>query len=60
MVQEIEHPAEERMKTLGVPAKLSETGGAVRRPAPMLGEHTGEMLAEWLETGGDDRATRMG
>lgn len=46
MVQEVEHPAAGRMKTLGVPVKLSETGGAVRRPAPMLGEHTGEVLSE--------------
>ena len=54
-MQEVEHPAAGRMKTLGVPVKLSETGGAVRRPAPMLGEHTGEVLAEWLGAGGADR-----
>ena len=51
MVQEVEHPAAGRMKTLGVPVKLSHTGGAVRRPAPMLGEHTGEVIAEWLGAG---------
>ena len=51
MVQEVEHPAAGRMQTLGVPVKLSRTGGAVRRPAPMLGEHTGEVIAEWLGAG---------
>ena len=56
MVQEVEHPAAGRMKTLGVPVKLSRTGGAIRRPAPMLGEHTGEAIAEWLGTGDEDQA----
>ena len=51
MVQEVEHPCAGRMKTLGVPVKLSHTGGAVRRPAPMLGEHTDEVIAEWLGAG---------
>ena len=32
MVQEVEHPAAGTMKTLGIPVKLSETGGAIRRP----------------------------
>lgn len=34
------------MRTLGIPMKLSETPGALRRPAPRLGEHTDEVLAE--------------
>jgi crotonobetainyl-CoA:carnitine CoA-transferase CaiB-like acyl-CoA transferase len=34
------------MKTLGVPVKLSATPGAVRRPAPLLGQHTDEILTE--------------
>ena len=55
MVQEVEHPAAGRSKTLGIPVKLSRTGGAIRRPAPMLGEHTGEVIAEWLGTGAADR-----
>ncbi|HYB55937.1 MAG TPA: CoA transferase [Alphaproteobacteria bacterium] len=45
MVVEVEHPSAGRMKTLGVPIKLSETPGSVRRPAPRLGEHTAEVLA---------------
>jgi crotonobetainyl-CoA:carnitine CoA-transferase CaiB-like acyl-CoA transferase len=35
------------MKTIGVPVKLSETPGSIRRPAPLLGEHTDEVIAEW-------------
>ena len=30
---------------MGVPVKLSQTPGSVRRPAPKLGEHTAEVLA---------------
>lgn len=48
MVAAVEHPKAGPMKTLGVPVKLSGTPGAVRRPAPLLGEHTGEVLREWL------------
>ncbi len=43
MVAETEHPETGRFRTLGVPVKLSETPGAVRRAAPKLGEHTREI-----------------
>ena len=56
MVQEVALPTAGRRKTLGVPVELSRTGGAVRRPAPMLGEHTREVIAEWLGAGDGDRA----
>jgi crotonobetainyl-CoA:carnitine CoA-transferase CaiB-like acyl-CoA transferase len=46
MVVEIEHPVEGTMRSLGIPIKLSETPGEIRRPAPLLGEHTEETLAE--------------
>ncbi len=45
MVVETHHPAVGTFKTLGVPVKLSATPGAVRGPAPRLGEHTAEILA---------------
>ena len=51
MVAEVEHPKAGPMRTLGVPVKLSETPGAVRRPAPVLGEHTREVAREWLAEG---------
>lgn len=46
MVVELLHPGAGKIKALGVPVKLSETPGAVDRPAPLLGQHTGEILAE--------------
>jgi len=46
MVADIVHPAAGRMRTLGIPVKLSETPGTLRRPAPLLGEHTAEVLRE--------------
>jgi crotonobetainyl-CoA:carnitine CoA-transferase CaiB-like acyl-CoA transferase len=46
MVVEVDHPVIGRMKTLGVPVKLSETPGAVTRAAPTLGQHTDEILRE--------------
>jgi crotonobetainyl-CoA:carnitine CoA-transferase CaiB-like acyl-CoA transferase len=42
----VRHPVEGEMSALGIPVKLSETPGAVRRPAPLLGEHTAEVLRE--------------
>ncbi len=46
MVVEVDHPAAGRHRTLGTPIKLSDTPGSIRRPAPMLGEHTEEILTE--------------
>ena len=46
MVVEVEHASVGASKTLGVPVKLSDTPGSVRRAAPRLGEHTAEVLAE--------------
>jgi crotonobetainyl-CoA:carnitine CoA-transferase CaiB-like acyl-CoA transferase len=46
MMVEVEHPVEGTVKALGIPVKLSDTPGAVRRPAPLLGEHTEEILRE--------------
>jgi crotonobetainyl-CoA:carnitine CoA-transferase CaiB-like acyl-CoA transferase len=34
------------LRVTGVPVKLSDTPGSVRRPPPGLGEHTDEVLAE--------------
>ena len=46
MVVELEHPVEGTVRALGIPLKLSDTPGAIRRPAPLLGEHTEEVLRE--------------
>jgi len=46
MVVEIDHPVAGRLKTLGSPVKLSGQPPSIRRPPPVLGQHTGEILAE--------------
>jgi len=46
MVVDLVHPGAGPIKALGVPVKLSETPGAIRRAAPRLGEHTDAVLRE--------------
>lgn len=46
MMVEMEHPVEGTVKGLGIPMKLSETPGKIRRPAPLVGQHSDEVLAE--------------
>jgi formyl-CoA transferase len=46
MVVEMEHPEAGTVYGLGIPVKLSATPGSIRRPPPLLGEHTDEILAE--------------
>jgi crotonobetainyl-CoA:carnitine CoA-transferase CaiB-like acyl-CoA transferase len=46
MVVEMEHPVEGTVRGLGIPVKLSETPGQIRRAAPLLGQHTAEILRE--------------
>ena len=58
MVQEIEHPALGRVRTLGPPLKLSATPAAPGRPAPRLGEHTNEVLGGHGYTAAEIEALR--
>ena len=46
MVLTIDHPVEGKTKALGFPVKLSATPQQVRHPAPLLGQHTDEILGE--------------
>ena len=48
MVVEVDHPKAGRIKTLGIPAKMSETPGQIRFPAPTLGQHTEDILKDLL------------
>ena len=48
MVTDVEHTKVGKMKAIGVPVKLSDTPGAVRRAAPLLGEHTDDVINDWL------------
>jgi crotonobetainyl-CoA:carnitine CoA-transferase CaiB-like acyl-CoA transferase len=45
MVVETEHPVAGKVKAIGLPVKFSETPGRVAGPAPVLGQHTREVLA---------------
>ena len=44
MIVETDHPTAGKIKTIGVPVKLSETPGGVHTRAPLLGEHTAEVI----------------
>jgi len=44
LVVDTEHPTLGRIKTLGTPVKLSDTPLIPGRPAPLLGQHTDEVL----------------
>jgi crotonobetainyl-CoA:carnitine CoA-transferase CaiB-like acyl-CoA transferase len=46
MVVDTVHPTLGRLHTLGSPLKMSATAPVVARPAPRLGEHTGDILRE--------------
>src|SRR2546425_9981423 len=46
MAVEVDHARAGRTRVLGIPFKLSQTPGAVPRPAPTLGQHTDEILGE--------------
>jgi len=47
MVVEYEHPRQGRLKTLGSPVRLSAAPQNGVRPAPLLAQHTEEVLAEF-------------
>lgn len=49
MIVEINQPKVEKMKIIGTPFHMSKTPGAVITPAPLLGEHTVEILRDFLK-----------
>jgi crotonobetainyl-CoA:carnitine CoA-transferase CaiB-like acyl-CoA transferase len=49
MLVEIEHPKIGKIKQIGIPMKFSETPGEIRKPPPLLGQHTKEILKNLLE-----------
>ena len=53
MIVEIDQPAAGKMKIAGSPFHLSETPGEVYAPAPLLGEHTEEVLSGILHYSGE-------
>jgi crotonobetainyl-CoA:carnitine CoA-transferase CaiB-like acyl-CoA transferase len=46
MLVDVEHPTAGTTRQIGVPVKLSGTPAKIRRPAPRLGEHSRQALAE--------------
>lgn len=48
MIINVDHPKAGPMKMVGSPIKLSVTPAAVHTPAPLLGQHTDEILREVL------------
>ena len=47
-ITRVEHPSAGSVPVVGPVIGLSESPAAIRRPAPRLGEHTDEVLCEWL------------
>ncbi|MDH2386044.1 CoA transferase [Bradyrhizobium sp. CER78] len=58
MVQTIRHPAAGDVKLIARPTRFGDEPPAPSSPPPMLGEHTREVLAEWLGWT-DDRLERF-
>ncbi|MFN2161084.1 MAG: CaiB/BaiF CoA transferase family protein [Candidatus Promineifilaceae bacterium] len=48
MIVDVEHPVSGLTKLPGIPIKMSATPGKIDRPAPLLGQHTLEILRELL------------
>jgi crotonobetainyl-CoA:carnitine CoA-transferase CaiB-like acyl-CoA transferase len=53
---DMNHPRAGKVRMVGAPVRLSATPGAVRTPAPMLGEHTDEVLGQLLGLGAEQIA----
>jgi crotonobetainyl-CoA:carnitine CoA-transferase CaiB-like acyl-CoA transferase len=47
MIVETTHPTAGKVKAIGLPIKFSDTPGGVPRAAPLLGQHTREVLGEY-------------
>jgi crotonobetainyl-CoA:carnitine CoA-transferase CaiB-like acyl-CoA transferase len=48
MLEEVDHPSIGKLKLTGIPVKYSEAKPCIRRPPPLLGEHTDEILRAFL------------
>ena len=59
---ECEHPTAGKARVVAPPVRLSETPGGVRAPAPLLGQHTDEVLRARLGLGDEEiaRLRRLG
>ena len=46
MVTTVRHPEIDQLELLGIPFRFAATPASIRRPPPLLGEHTDEVLVE--------------
>lgn len=51
MIETVDHPTIGPLRLTGIPFKLAATPGSIRRPPPLLGEHTREVLEELGDQG---------
>jgi CoA:oxalate CoA-transferase len=57
MIVNLEHPKAGPIRVTGLPLKLSDTPGEIHSPPPLLGQHTQEVLADWLKMSASDVET---
>ncbi|MGP9818621.1 CaiB/BaiF CoA transferase family protein [Salinarimonas sp. NSM] len=55
-LMEVFNPAYGSLTMAGIPIKLGDTPGTLRYPPPVVGEHTDEVLRDWLGYQADDIA----
>lgn len=55
-IVEVEHPAGGKVAVQGPPIRLSETPASVRSGVPAVGQHTDDVLRDWL--GGEEQDIR--
>ena len=60
MLQEVEHPQIGKVKQVGIPIKLSETPGAIRKLSPIRGENTEEIMKSLGYTDAEIKDLREG
>jgi formyl-CoA transferase len=57
MIVELDHPTVGRIKSVGMPVKMSATPWSARTAPPTLGQHTNEILESELQCNADDIAS---
>ncbi|MBW3097213.1 CaiB/BaiF CoA transferase family protein [Pseudohoeflea coraliihabitans] len=53
-LMEVDNPAYGKLTMAGIPVRLSDTPGELRHAPPVVGQHTAEVLRDWLQL--DDQA----
>jgi crotonobetainyl-CoA:carnitine CoA-transferase CaiB-like acyl-CoA transferase len=53
MVVEVQHAAR-KIRMAGIPLKFSRTPATIRLPPPLLGQHTAQILRDWIGLGSEE------